>query len=66
MKGADKMYEVKILDYGKPNELEKNVNEFLRDISRKETFQLIDIKFNSYPYGEDQTDYHSAMIIYKV
>jgi hypothetical protein len=60
------MKQVKLFDCGSINELEENVNSFLSSINSEPSFELIDIKFNSYTYGEDRTDFHSAMIIYKI
>lgn len=56
------MKRVKIFDKGRIKDLENEINMFLESMEG----ELIDIKFNSYPYGEDQTDYHSAMVIYSV
>lgn len=60
------MNQVKIFDCGRISDLEKKINSFLETKGSETTFELVDIKFNSYPYGDDQTDYHSAMIIYKL
>jgi len=59
------MYQVKIFNHGYLSDLEENINKFLTSMNNIEGFKLIDVKFNSYPYGEDNTDYHSAMIIYQ-
>lgn len=60
------MYKVKVFDFGTVSKLEEEVNNFLKSMGVKESFELIDIKFNSYAYGENYTDYHSALIIYNV
>jgi hypothetical protein len=57
--------QVKVFDCGTAAKLEDSVNDFLISLEKETSFELIDIKFNSYSYGEDRTDYHSAMIIYK-
>lgn len=62
------MVQVKIFDVGRISALQEEINGFLRTMgnSKSSSFKLIDIKFNSYSYGEDGTDYHSAMIIYQM
>jgi hypothetical protein len=60
------MYRVKVFDCGSAERLENEVNEFLESLEMKPNFDLVDIKFNNYSYGEDNTDYHTAMIIYKI
>jgi hypothetical protein len=60
------MNKVKLFDCGTTSKLEEEVNVFLESVGSESSFKLIDIKFNSYPYGEDSSDYHSAMIIYKI
>ncbi|SDN56713.1 sporulation protein Cse60 [Bacillus sp. OK048] len=60
------MNRVKIFDYENVEKLEDAVNGFLETMECDSSFKLIDIKFNSYAYGEDRTDYHSAMVIYKI
>jgi hypothetical protein len=60
------MHKVKLFDCGTVGKLEHDINSFLETIGTESTFELIDIKFSSYQYGEDARDYHSAMIIYKI
>ncbi|MEQ5975456.1 sporulation protein Cse60 [Bacillus cereus] len=60
------MNRVKVFDCPKISTLEEEINDFLETEGKLHSFELIDIKFNSYPYGEDRTDFHSAMVIYKV
>lgn len=60
------MTKVKIFDCVKVSKLEEEINNFLSTKDNSSSFDLIDIKFGSYSYGEDNKDYHSAMIIYKV
>ena len=60
------MTQVKVFDCGKVDDLQKDINDFLNSMKSNSTFKLIDIKFNSYPWGESLTDYHSAMIIYEI
>ncbi|EFV74445.1 hypothetical protein HMPREF1013_05325 [Bacillus sp. 2_A_57_CT2] len=60
------MIQVKLFDCGTVSALEEQVNEFLKDNINNTSIELVDIKFNSYNYRDDRTDYHSAMIIYKV
>lgn len=60
------MYRVKMLDFNEVSKLEEEVNVFLASKDDLANFEVIDLKFNSYPYGEENTDYHSAMIIYKL
>jgi hypothetical protein len=60
------MNRVKIFDFEDVEKLEDAVNGFLETMNSDSSFKLIDIKFNSYTYGEDRTDYHSAMVIYKI
>ncbi|WP_067844298.1 sporulation protein Cse60 [Amphibacillus sediminis] len=60
------MYRVKLFDDQYVTNLEEAINNFLETVQSKPSFELIDIKYNSYPYGEVNTDYHSAMIIYKI
>lgn len=55
------MYKVKVFDEGKASILEENINNFLKENT---SIKLIDIKFNSYPYENELSDYHSAMVIY--
>lgn len=54
---------VKIFDVLKSSELEERINDFLA--SKYGSIEVIDIKFNSYSYGNDNVDCHSAMVIYK-
>jgi hypothetical protein len=65
-KGGVEMNKVKLFDCGSVSKLEHQVNEFLSAEGSESSFELIDIKFTSYSYGEDRTDYHAAMIIYKI
>jgi hypothetical protein len=60
------MHKVKTFDCGTVKKLDSEINIFLETVSNESSFELIDIKFNSYSYGEDGRDYHSAMIIYKI
>lgn len=60
------MYRVKLFDFGQVSMLEKAINDFLESFDSRPAFKLIDIKFNSYPYGDNNSDYHSATIIYKL
>jgi hypothetical protein len=62
-KGGKIMKQVKVFDCSTVGKLEDEMNDFLSSQGSK--FELIDIKFNSYSYGEDGSDYHSAMIIYE-
>ena len=57
--------QVKLFDQSNIEDLEQDINEFLNIKNKKSTFKLIDIRFNSYPFGEELMDYHSAMIIYQ-
>jgi Sporulation protein Cse60 len=68
MRGVNYMVQVKIFDVGTISKLQEEINGFLSTMSnsKSSSFKLIDIKFNSYSYGEDGTDYHSAMIIYQM
>ncbi|AVK96708.1 sporulation protein Cse60 [Lysinibacillus sphaericus] len=59
------MIQVKIFDEGKSSNLEKSINGFLELKQQNDSFKLIDIKYNAYNYGENRTDYHSAVIIYE-
>ena len=54
---------VAIFDVLKSADLEEQINSFLE--SNNYSIEVIDIKFNSYSYGEENADCHSAMIIYK-
>ena len=60
------MYKVKVFDCGKASQLESQVNDFLNSIQKESSFELVDIKFSNYSYGENNTDYHTAMVIYKI
>ncbi|GAB6251567.1 hypothetical protein BCSAG_28850 [Bacillus cereus] len=60
------MNKVKLFDCPKTSTLEEEINNFLATEGKSSSFELIDIKFNSYTYGEDRTDFHSAMVIYKI
>lgn len=60
------MNRVEIFERGNVSDLENDVNGFLSENDLEPSFQLVDIKFNSYGYGENNTDYHTAMIIYKI
>lgn len=57
------MVQVKIFDTLKTSELQKNINAFLAE--EGDSIEVIDIKFNSYSYGEDNQDCFSALIIYR-
>ena len=61
-----KKLKVRLFDCSSVEKLEDQVNEFLDSQSRVPGFEFVEIKFNSYPFGEDRTDYHSAMILYKI
>lgn len=65
-KGGIQMYKVKLFDEGRVKELQKEINTFLENVSGESSFELIDIKFSSYNYGEDRREYFSALVIYKV
>lgn len=57
------MVQVKLFDVLKSSELEAQINDFLS--RHNDTIEIIDIKHNSYSYGEDNLDCHSAMVVYK-
>jgi len=59
------LIQVKSFDYKTMIELEENVNQFLMSMNRESSFNMIDIKYNSYNYDEDRKDYHSALIVYE-
>mgnify|MGYP001095764792 CR=1 FL=1 len=61
-----KKLKVRVFDCSSVEKLEEQVNGFLDSQSMVPGFEFVEIKFNSYPYGEDRTDYHSAMVIYKM
>ncbi|KMY32385.1 hypothetical protein ACZ11_09660 [Lysinibacillus xylanilyticus] len=59
------MIQVKLFDEFRAKELEDKLNEFL-EISMKDSFKLIDIKYSTYNHGEDRNECHSAVVIYEI
>lgn len=57
------MYKVKILEAGDSNKLELKINEFLDEEQSFTSFELVDIKINT--YVEKGYVYSSAMVIYQ-
>ena len=57
------MLQVKIIDVFKARELEKEINNFLKDTA--DMIQVVDIKFNSYVNGDNE-ECHTALVMYRV
>ena len=57
------MVQVEIIDVYKAKDLQNSINAFLSE--KGDSIEVIDIKFNSYSFGEEGQDCHSAMIIYR-
>lgn len=53
---------VKIFDVFEVRDLEKKINEFLKDEAG--TIEIIDIKFNSHVNGDNQ-ECHTALVMYR-
>lgn len=61
--GGVKMVQVRIFDILKSKEIQDSINRFLNEEGG--AIEVIDIKFNSYSFGEENQDCHSAMVIYR-
>ena len=57
------VYQVKIFEEKTPSDLEKNINEFLIKNNFKE---IVDLKYVAYGSSLTESDYSSALLIYKI